>query len=308
MKLGTQKKGVLYALLASLIWSIVNPFIKQGLSYGIPPITFAGLRFSIVGVILILYTCRRGLWHQVRENKKLFTMIILLNIFLGYAFFYWGVDLVPSVISSIVMGLVPLINVLMAHFLANNDKIDRHKIISMSVSLIGLILVLDVGGSQGLDWKGYLGVLCLLLCILSQGYASILVADSGVKIDPVFMNAVQMLFGGITLYAVGVGVHGHFDFFGQPTMFYGCLSTLVAVSLFAYNLWFMALQAGDTKVSEINICRLVTPTIGAILSWIMIPDEEPTVKVVMGMIILLGSMAYFFRGPQREKLKQPIAR
>ncbi len=303
MKLGIQKKGVLYAISASLIWSIVNPFIKQGLSYGIPPINFAGLRFTIVGIILLLYTCRKGLWYQVRDNKRLFAMLIFLNIFLGYAFFYWGVDLVPAATSSIVMGLVPLINVLMAHFLANNDRIDRHKIVSMSISLIGLILVLDVGGSQALDWKGYLGVLCLLLCILSQGYASILVVDSGVKLNSVFMNAVQMFFGGIMLYAVGTGVHGHFEFVGQPMMFYVCLFTLVSVSLFAYNLWFMALQAGDTRVSEINICRLVAPAIGAILSWIMIPGEEPTVKVVTGMIILLGSMVYFFRGPQRRKCK-----
>ena len=301
MKLGIQKKGVLYALSASLIWSIVNPFIKQGLSYGMPAISFAGLRFSIVGIILLIYTCRKGLWYQVRDNKKLFAMLVLLNIFLGYAFFYWGVDLVPSATSSIVMGLVPLINVLMAHFLANNDRIDRHKIISMSISLIGLILVLDIGGSQALDWKGYLGILCLLLCILSQGYASILVVDSGVKLNSVFMNGVQMFFGGAMLYAVGSGVHGHFNFAILPAMFYVCLITLVCVSLFAYNLWFMALQAGDTKVSEINICRLVAPAIGAILSWIMIPDEEPTFKVVTGMIILLGSMVYFFRGPQRKK-------
>ncbi len=301
MKLGIQKKGVLFALSASLIWSIVNPFIKQGLSYGIPPINFAGLRFSIVGIILVIFTIRKGLWHQVRENLRLFAMLIFLNIFLGYGFFYWGVDLVPSVISSIVMGLVPLINVLMAHFLAHNDRVDKHKIISMSVSLIGLLLVLDVGGSQGLDWKGYVGILCLLLCILSQGYASILVADSGVKIDPIFMNAVQMFFGGIMLYGAGTAANGHFNFIGQPTMFYVCLFTLVAVSLFAYNLWFMALQSGDTKVSEINICRLVTPTIGAILSWIMIPGEEPTIKVVTGMVILLGSMVYFFKGPRRRK-------
>lgn len=46
------KKGILYAVLASVLWAIVNPFIKQGLSYDFSPMNFAGLRFTVVGIIL----------------------------------------------------------------------------------------------------------------------------------------------------------------------------------------------------------------------------------------------------------------
>ena len=35
------KKGILYAVLASVLWAIVNPFIKQGLSYDFSPMNFA---------------------------------------------------------------------------------------------------------------------------------------------------------------------------------------------------------------------------------------------------------------------------
>ena len=41
------KKGILYAVLASVLWAIVNPFIKQGLSYDFSPMNFAGLRFTV---------------------------------------------------------------------------------------------------------------------------------------------------------------------------------------------------------------------------------------------------------------------
>ena len=50
------KKGILYAVLASVLWAIVNPFIKQGLSYDFSPMNFAGLRFTVVGIILFAYT------------------------------------------------------------------------------------------------------------------------------------------------------------------------------------------------------------------------------------------------------------
>ena len=50
------KKGILYAVLASVLWAIVNPFIKQGLSYDFSPMNFAGLRFTVVGIILFAPT------------------------------------------------------------------------------------------------------------------------------------------------------------------------------------------------------------------------------------------------------------
>ena len=54
--LHAMKKGILYAILASVLWAIVNPFIKQGLSYDFTPMNFAGLRFTVVGIILFAYT------------------------------------------------------------------------------------------------------------------------------------------------------------------------------------------------------------------------------------------------------------
>ena len=45
------KKGLFYAILASVLWAIVNPFIKQGLSYDFTPMNFAGLRFTTVDQI-----------------------------------------------------------------------------------------------------------------------------------------------------------------------------------------------------------------------------------------------------------------
>ena len=57
------KKGLLYAILASVLWAIVNPFIKQGLSYDFTPMNFAGLRFTSVGVLLFAYTWHKGMWQ-----------------------------------------------------------------------------------------------------------------------------------------------------------------------------------------------------------------------------------------------------
>ena len=123
------KKGILYAVLASVLWAIVNPFIKQGLSYDFSPMNFAGLRFTVVGIILFAYTWHRGMWREIMQHRRLFGNLILINMFMGYTAFSFGVDFVSGAISSIVMGLTPLINVLLAHLVASNDRLNRRIIL-----------------------------------------------------------------------------------------------------------------------------------------------------------------------------------
>ena len=119
------KKGLFYAILASILWAIVNPFIKQGLSYDFTPMNFAGIRFTTVGIILFAYTWHKGMWREICQHSKLFLNLILINMFMGYTAFYFGVDFVSGAISSIIMGMTPLINVLLAHLLASNDTLIR---------------------------------------------------------------------------------------------------------------------------------------------------------------------------------------
>lgn len=141
------------------------------------------------------YTWHKGMWKEIRQHNKLFLNLILINMFMGYTAFYFGVDFVSGAISSIIMGMTPLINVLLAHLLASNDRLNVHKIISLIVSLIGLLLIVGMGSNGApLDWKGITGIVLLLLSIIFQGYSAISVSEDKGKINPIFLNAVQMFF------------------------------------------------------------------------------------------------------------------
>lgn len=293
------KKGLLYAILASVLWAIVNPFIKQGLSYDFTPMNFAGLRFTIVGIILFVYTCHRGMWTEIKTHRRLFLNLIFINMFLGYTAFYFGVDFVSGAISSIVMGTTPLINVLLAHLIATNDKLNKYKVISLVVSLAGLLLIVGTGNDGSpLTWKGIGGIVLLLLNIILQGYSAISVSEEKGKIGPVFLNAVQMFFGGLMIYGVGLATEGYHSFLNKPVGFYISLSTLVFISVFAFSFWFIALQDKQSKVSDINMCRLINPVLGAILSWIMLAGEHPTFSTVAGMMIIVSSLIIYFKGKE----------
>lgn len=293
------KRGLFYAILASVLWAIVNPFIKQGLSYDFTPMNFAGIRFTTVGILLFAYTWHKGMWQEIKQHRKLFLNLILINMFMGYTAFYFGVDFVSGAISSIIMGMTPLINVLLAHLLASNDRLNVHKVISLLVSLVGLLLIVGMGSDgKPLDWKGITGIVLLLLSIIFQGYSAISVSEDKGKINPIFLNAVQMFFGGLFIYTVGLSTEGYHSFIGKPTDFYVSLSILVFISLFAFSFWFIALQSKGAKVSDINMCRLINPVLGAILSWMILPGEYPTFSTVTGMVIIVSSLIIYFKGAE----------
>ena len=67
------------------------------------------------------------MWQEIKQHRKLFLNLIFINMFMGYTAFYFGVDFVSGAISSIIMGMTPLINVLLAHLLASNDKLNGYK-------------------------------------------------------------------------------------------------------------------------------------------------------------------------------------
>ena len=218
---------------------------------------------------------------------------------MGYTAFYFGADFVSGAISSIIMGMTPLINVLLAHLLASNDRLNIHKIISLIISLIGLLLIVGMGSNGApLDWKGITGIVLLLLSIIFQGYSAISVSEDKGKVNPIFLNAVQMFFGGLLIYMVGLGTEGYHSFIGKPAGFYISLSILVFISVFAFSFWFIALQSKGAKVSDINMCRLINPILGAVLSWIMLPGEYPTFSTVAGMIIIVSSLIIYFKGAE----------
>lgn len=302
-----QKKGLWYAILASVLWAVVNPFIKQGLSYDFTPMNFAGLRFTIVGIILLLYTWHRGMWAEIKTHRKLFLNLIFINMFLGYTAFYFGVDFVSGAISSIVMGMTPLINVLLAHLIATNDKLNKYKVTSLIISLGGLLLIVGTGNDGApLTWKGIAGIVLLLLNIILQGYSAISVSEEKGKVGPVFLNAVQMFFGGLMIYGVGLATEGYHSFIGKPSGFYLSLGMLVFISVFAFSFWFIALQDKNSKVSDINMCRLINPVLGAVLSWIMLAGEYPTFSTVTGMLVIVSSLIIYFKG--REILEKASGR
>jgi len=66
----------------------------------------------------------------------------------------------------------------------------------------------------------------------------------------------------------------------------------------AFSIWYKLLQRPGVKVSELNLWKFITPVTGAVLSWMLVPDEYPELLTILGMIIITSSLILFYRKNQ----------
>jgi drug/metabolite transporter (DMT)-like permease len=62
----------------------------------------------------------------------------------------------------------------------------------------------------------------------------------------------------------------------------------------AFSIWYKLLQRPGVKVSELNLWKFITPCIGAVLSWLLVPDEHPELLTISGIIIITGSLIFYY--------------
>ncbi len=122
MKNHSHLKAILLALLVTFLWSTSFVIIKIGL-VEIPPLTFAGLRYTIAFICLLPFAFTKTNSAVIKNlEKKDWLKLILLGI-LFYAFTqgtqFVGLSLLPAVTVSLWLNFTPLIVAVMAIFLIN---------------------------------------------------------------------------------------------------------------------------------------------------------------------------------------------
>lgn len=280
------KSTVFLAIVASWLWSTAFVGVKIGLEYQ-TPFQFAGIRFFIAGLLLAIFwgKPRQFMKEMLRSPGYLF-LIALVQIFFQYAMFYSGLNLVPSALAAMIVGSSPLFVAVYVHFALRNDKITGVKLISILIGVIGIAII--TLGRTNVEFRGdyeWLGILLLFLNNLSSGYSNVLVLKRSQGISPVVLSSASLMIGGLLLFLVSLPLEG-LNMGPFPMEYYLSLGWLSFLSAAAFSIWFALIKRPGVKISELNVWKFLIPVSGAILSWMIMPDEHPDIFSVSGMIII----------------------
>jgi len=291
------------AIFACFLWASAFVGIKLGLQYT-TPMNFAGARFIIAGLLILPFT--GGIWafvSSVRKHWKIVILISFLQTFLQYALFYHGLDLVPASLAAIIIGSQPLFIAFVTHFMMPGDSLNWKKLLIYLLGISGIVLVSfgrqEFSISEEVKITG-IGLLILVNIII--GFSNVFVSKDGKKINALVLSSSSLLIGGTLLFLVSIPLEG-LTSLRQPLQYYISLAWLSMLSAVAISIWFVLLKRPGVKVSELNFWKFIIPLAGAVMAWLILPDEKINFYAVSGMIIIAASLVLLHINKRRNSEK-----
>lgn len=276
------------AVLACLLWASAFVTAKNALAYQ-TPLALAAMRFLLAGLIQIPL-CGNML-APFRMIRKEFTTVFLVSVFHTiylYATFFIGMSWVKGAEGAIMIGFGPLASALMAHLLMHDDKMNRRTLYSILLGMAGVVLISLASKPWSLDGlKEFGGLMLLLSGAVVSAIGNVTVAKRKGALHPIALNSAQMLIGGVALFVIALLFEG-VPRFAFPPRFYALLLWLSIISSAGFGIWFYLLSR--VKVSKLNLWKFLIPLTGATLSWILLPDESPTVISLTGMLLIISGV------------------
>jgi drug/metabolite transporter (DMT)-like permease len=282
---------IFLAVIACLLWSSAFAGVKIGLQYE-TPLQFAGIRFFIAGWLVLPLAFRNNpnYFSIFQAQWKMILLIAFMQTFLQYALFYTGINLIPGAVGAIVIGSQPLFISMVAHFIMPGDRMTLNRLLIIFLGIIGVVLVTLSRDPASLAARiAVTGVLLLITINILSGFTNVFIARDRGKIPPLVLSSSSMILGGGGLYLTSL-IFEPADTGPKPLVYYGSLAWLSLLSAIAISIWTVLLKRPGIVVSELNFWKFLIPLFGAILSWILLPEEKPQVLTILGMVIIAGSL------------------
>lgn len=291
---------VILACISCILWGSAYPAIKIGYElFNIESsdiggkLIFAGIRFFIAGIIVLLFEIINKK-ESVMLNKKSFKKVLTLGIVqttLQYTFFYVGMAYVAGVRGSILNGTGTFFSIILAHFIYKNDSISFNKLLGCIIGFAGVVII-NLNGSffLGSDFT-FKGEGCIILAALMFSVSSIYGKSITKKISPTITTGYQLAFGGFILIIIGFVLGGRLTGFTLKST--SLLIYMALISSVAFALWTELLKYN--KVSTISIFNFLVPVFGSILSAIFLKENLFDIKVLISLILVCIGIFLVYR-------------
>jgi drug/metabolite transporter (DMT)-like permease len=284
-----QDKGkttaLLQAMLVTFLWATSWVLIKIGLE-NIPALTFAGLRYFIAFLILVVVFFRSGGSAALRSLSR---QDWLSLIALGLVYYtltqggqFLGLKYTPAILFSFILNFTSPVVALLAIPLLK-EKLTRLQWAGMGIFLAGVVVYFYPVGIQA-DMG--LGVIIGVSCMIANSVASILgrsINRAG-HLEPLTVTVVSMGVGATALLGSGLFVEEmpKLDVTGWGIILWlAVLNTAIAFTL--WNRTLRTLSAVESSmISNTMLVQI------AILAWFFL-GERPSVQEWVGMgIVIVG--------------------
>jgi drug/metabolite transporter (DMT)-like permease len=249
------------------------------------PLTTVFLRISSSAVILL--AASYFLKINIKPVRKDYKWLFLLAFFEPFLYFLgesFGMKYVSSTLASVIISTIPVLSPVAAYFLAK-ERISIMNIAGLLISFSGiLIMIIEPDLSFA---ESPLGVSLMMLAVVAAIFYTVLIKKLAAGYKPVTILTWQYIFGS----ALFLPLFLTFDFqhFISVKPDFRLIATLLQLIIFASLLAFFLFIKVVDKIGIVKTGAFtnLVPVVTAVTAWFFLPEENITIKTVVGISITI---------------------
>jgi drug/metabolite transporter (DMT)-like permease len=270
-----------------ILWSAAFAVAKVAV-VDCPPLLLLSARFLAAGVIILgIAFVTRAPWTLGRRDLLFFAIVGIANQALYLGLGYIGLQEISAGLSTLIASSNPILIAILAVFLLG-ERMTWRKVAGLLLGFGGVAFIVSHRLSLGGDsLRGILFTVAGLLALVGGTLMFKLFAPK----DGLWVgNGVQSLAAGIALLPFALTFESVGDIVPSWRLLAAVLYLALAVSIFAFLLWFYILKAsGATAASSYHF---LMPPLGMLFGWLLLgehvspPDLLGIVPVVLGIYLV----------------------
>jgi drug/metabolite transporter (DMT)-like permease len=285
-------------LILAMIWGSTWLFIKLGLD-DLPPFTFAGIRFVIAAIILLIIIIIRG--RPLPRSRRDWALIAgtgILAFAINYGLLFWGEQRISSGLAAILQTIIPVFGLVLAHLHLPEERITWPKLVGVIMGIAGVALIFSNQMQEG-GRSAFQGSVAIVIGAFGAAYSNVLIKSRGGRLDYAVLAAGQMICGLIPLLIVGITFEGNpFKLRWTPMAVISLFYLAIVGSAVAFLLYYWLVR--HMEVTKTMLIALFTPLLAVSLG-MLVRGEQLTWRIVAGgACIMAGIGVIVIRKWKRE--------
>lgn len=284
--------GLGLALVSAASFGTSGSFAKSLTQDGWSPGAAVAIRIGLGAAVLAVpaLLALRGRWHVVGRNLGPLALYGFLAVAGVQVCFFYAIQRI-SVGVALLLEYLGILLVVAWMWLVRGQRPRRYTVIGGTLSLVGLVLVLDLTGGARVD---PVGVLYGLGAAIGLGAFFVISADSDDEVPPLAFAAVGMAIGTTALLALGwagllpmTATFDDVEFIGRSVPWLvPVLGLAVVAAAVSYASGVGAARAlGARMASFIGLTEVL---FAVLFAWLLLDELPVAIQLVGGGFILAG--------------------
>jgi len=287
---------VLFVVLC-VVWGTTWLALKAGVSE-VPPAFFSGTRWTLAGILLLLWRRARGQRVGVPpEWIGRLAVVGLLMVALNATIMLYGLRHVGSGLAAVISSALTPISLLGFSVALGQEQFNRRQVGAMALGVVGIFVLFGPAALEGrlhaMELLGALGVIVGCLCYTA---GSVLARPAMRTLSPAHVAAVTNLLGGVMLLVGSLlfepGARQAAGLHWGAVAWIAWWYMLLPGSLGATTIYFLLVR--DWGASRTGTYAFVSPVI-AVLLGVAVYGERVDAAHAVGMALMLIAAAVVLR-------------